>query len=103
MFVQATRKFLLGYFILTVISLLLDLIAFVSALKNFGGDNSVIYNDFCLMYFSILFSFLNWYYLLWVLSFIYKLPNYVTTEIVYGLMGFMSQLTKKLDQRLETD
>lgn len=96
-FVESTRKYLLGYFIFTIISLLLDLIGFASALKNFGGRDSVIYTDFSLMYFSILFSFLNWYYLLWVLSFVYKMPKYVTAEVVYSLLGFVSLLTKKLD------
>ncbi|CDW82513.1 UNKNOWN [Stylonychia lemnae] len=94
-FSNQTRKWLIIYFISTIVCLLLDLIQFFSQIKDFGMVQSA-YADLSMITIASIFLFIDWYYIVWILSLQYKFPNYISAQFVKGLFGLMESLHSSL-------
>lgn len=86
-----TKKWLITYVISTSICLILDLISFFSRVHHFGKERSAFY-DLSLTLIAVIFMFIDWYYVMWVLSLLYKFPTYLTAAIMKGILGMMDSI-----------
>jgi uncharacterized membrane-anchored protein len=80
-FANSTNRWLTLYLVNTVLCLILDLITFFTQVKNFGSVNSA-YADLALVIIASIFLFVDWYYLLWGMSLMYKFPYFVAATFI---------------------
>lgn len=97
MFASQFKKLLTLYFIFTILCLGLDFTCFSITVKHFGTDSTTIYSDMSLVIISSIYLFLDWFYILWIISFLFKVPSYITTEFIYTTLGLVGSLTGKLN------
>lgn len=84
------------YFVLSCVQFVLDMIVFFYALvyvKNDFDENS--YPGALILALSSVFMSLDLYYIIWVLSFKFKMPSDYSTEIITALMGFPIKMKKR--------
>ena len=72
-FTSGTRRWLLAYFITTVVCLFLDLSDFFIQVKGFARNQSA-FADLTLVTIASIFLFIDWYYLMWIITITYKFP-----------------------------
>ncbi len=94
-FTETQKTKLLIYFIGTILCLFLDLIHFFQVVSNFAHVYSA-FADLALLGISAIFLFIDWFYIMWVVSLSYKFPSYVSTGFIKGFCGLMETLNAHL-------
>ena len=95
-----TKKYLAAYFFLTTISLILDFVSFFSKIKSYGTVHTA-FSDIIIIVASSLFLFINWYYVMFVVSLIYKFPGFVNFALMRGILGMMDSIHELIGQKLK--
>jgi hypothetical protein len=85
----------------TIICLILDLINFFIQVKSFGSVHSA-FADLALVMISSIFLFIDWYYLLWGMSLMFKFPEYMSSAFIGLFFGVMQNLNEKISQYFRT-
>lgn len=49
---------------------------------------------------AVAFLFIDWFYLLWIVSLSFKFPEYANSAIMRSFLGMMESLHKKLGEKL---
>jgi hypothetical protein len=75
--------------------LILDLINFFIQVKTFGSVHSAL-ADLALVMIASIFLFIDWYYLLWGLSLMFKFPEYMSTAFIGLFFGVVHNLNERL-------
>lgn len=94
-FHASTNRWLVYYLITTIFCLVLDLINFFIQVKTFGSVHSA-FADLALVMISSIFLFIDWYYLLWGLSLMFKFPEYMSTAFIGLFFGVVHNLNERL-------
>lgn len=76
---------------MTSLCLILDLISFFKRVAGFG-DGSSAFADLSLILIAVLFLFINGYYLMWIISLLFKFPSYCTLALIKGILGMMESI-----------
>eukprot|EP00347_Sterkiella_histriomuscorum_P014654 403360058 len=98
-FTAQTKKWLTAYFSLTVICLFLDLIQFFIQVKNFARVQSA-FADLAMITIASIFLFMDWFYILWIVSLQFRFPAYISTQFIKGFFGLMEKLTSDMTNYL---
>ena len=100
-FVANTNRWLIYYLSVTILSLILDMVNFFIQVKNFGSANSA-YADLALVIISSIFLLIDWYYLLWCMSLMFKFPEYISAAFIGLFFGYVSNLNEKIAEYFKT-
>ncbi len=98
-FTSSTNRWLAWYLGSTVLCLILDLINFFTQVKDFG-DFFTVYADLALIIISSIFLFIDWYYILWGMSLMYKFPFYVGATFIQMFFGFIQNVHERFGNYL---
>ena len=96
-FTTSTKKLLIVYVVMTCFQLLLDLIDFFTQVHNFGEVQSA-FADLALITLSSIFLFIDWYYILWVMSLQFKFPSYFSIGLMKTCAGMIESLHQQLGE-----
>jgi len=99
-FADSSSRKLIVYFVFTVVCLLLDLIQFFKIVANFARLYSA-FADLALIVIACLFLFIDWFYIMWIVSLRYKFPTHISTGAIKGFFGIMEALNSKLGEYLK--
>lgn len=99
-FTETQKTKLMIYFIGTILCLFLDLIHFFQIVSDFAEVYSA-FADLALLAISAIFLFIDWFYIMWVVSLSYKFPSYVSTGFIKGFCGLMETLNSRLGAYLQ--
>ena len=99
-FTSTTKKWLIFYFVSTVLCLFLDLTQFFLQVKDFGRTQSA-FADLSELTLASIFLFIDWFYVLWVVSLSYKFPSYISTGFIFSMFGMMEALHSRLGQYID--
>lgn len=86
-FTTQTKKYLIFYILLTTACLILDFISFFFKLRSFGNDSAQ--SDLIIIIAACIFLFVNWFYVMWIVSLIFKFPSYANFAFAKSLLGMM--------------
>ena len=100
MFTSTTRKWIILYFVFTVFSLFLDFTSFFINIKWFGRIQSA-YADLSLITIASIFLFLDWFYIMWIVSLNFKFPSYVGISFSKSFLGFVESIHLALGDYLQ--
>jgi hypothetical protein len=100
-FAETSRTQLIIYFCFTIFCLLLDLVHFFSIVSSFAYIYSA-FADVTLIVISAIFLFIDWFYVMWILSLLYKFPSHISKGVVKGICGFMEALNKRFGDYLSS-
>jgi len=93
LFSNSTKKLLLAYFLLTLISVAFDCGSFISAVKGFGEEEEgAAYHDITMTFLACVFLFVDYFYLLWIYSLTMKFPTLVGKAAIKGLLGAVESI-----------
>jgi len=56
--------------------------------------------DVALIGISAIFLFMDWFYIMWVVSLSYKFPSHISVGFIKGICGLMETLNKSLGEYL---
>lgn len=100
-FTTSMRKYLKIYFGMTVLTLLIDLLVWLSSIKDLGDESP--YGDSALLALSTCYVILDGYYIAWVNSLRHRVPPYVSAAVMQAALGtmdrFYDQVGEKIKQR----
>ena len=94
-FTSSTKNWLLSYFITTVVCLFMDLSNFFIQVKHFAKYSSA-FADLTLIALASLFLFIDWFYIMWVVTLTYKFPPFLATAIIKSFFGMIETIHTKL-------
>ena len=80
---------------MTILCLVLDLVNFFIQVKFFGSVHSA-YADLAMVMIASIFLFIDWYYLLWGMSLMFKFPEYMSSAFIGLFFGVVYNLNEKL-------
>ena len=98
-FTSQSKKWLIGYCVLTFVCLSLDLINFFIQVRYFSQVNTA-YADLALIIISSIFLFTDWYYLLWAGALQFKFPRYIASAMIKMIFGLIEAIHDLLGEYL---
>jgi hypothetical protein len=98
-FTTLSKRLMQAYFILTVICAPIDLISFLSAVKNFSNGKSP-YADCTLLIGSVIMLSVDIFYISWVNSLQHRVPPFVSAGVTKAMFGSMEYLHKAVGDRI---
>ena len=101
-FTSSTKLYLILYLGTTVLSLVLDLVCFFSQVNGFGNPEEGLspFADLTLVMLAALFLFIDWYYILWVMSLTYKFPGYIASSAIQIFLGLIENIHQGIGRLL---
>ena len=103
-FNEECGKFLMIYAILTIVCWCFDISAFFVAVSHYGTVQTTGESAFSVvsqLYLSFLFLIVDTYYFAWLVSIKLKLPDYASTYITLGLVGYMKKILESLNTKVD--
>lgn len=95
------KRLLKIYFGLTILCLIIDLLVWLTSIKDMGTKEVSPYGDTALLLISTLYVILNGYYIAWVNSLRHRVPPYVSAGVMQAALGTMDQFYDKLGQKIK--
>lgn len=90
-FTTSMRKYLKIYFGMTVLTLLIDVLVWLSSIKDMGTKDVSPYGDTALLAISTCYVILDGYYIAWVNSLRHRVPPYVSAAVMQAALGTMDK------------
>ena len=101
-FTSTSKKWLIGYCLLTVVCLLFDLINFFTQVWYFSQYNTA-YADLALITICCIFLFVDWYYLLWAGALQFKFPRYIASAMIKMIFGLIEAIHDMLGEYIRRE
>ena len=79
--------------------MILDFISFFKKIGSYGNDSAQ--SDLIILVAASIFLFVNWFYVMWIVSLIFKFPSYANFAFAKSILGFMDQIHEALGQKLK--
>lgn len=99
-FTSVTKKWLCFYLVGTSFCLFLDFAGFFGQMHNFKHQEEP-FSNLSLILLSVIFLFIDWFYLMWIMSLTFKFPTYTNSAVIKSVFGLAESLHKKLGEKLE--
>jgi len=97
-FTASTGKLLMIYSLLTVISLVLDVIVIFIGLSGLNSDVGAFSTVFVFLL-GVVYFFIAFYFIGWVIAVRQRLPEYAQAQVMMGLFGLFKKMTFALDTK----
>lgn len=103
-FNEECGKFLMIYAILTLVCWIFDISAFFVAVRGYDlvqDTNESAFSIVSQLYLAFIFLIVDLYYFAWIASIKLKLPNYASTYMTLGLLGYMKKILESLNAKVD--
>ena len=99
-FTGMTKKWLTAYFLATMICTIMDLVQFFNRLPKLHKAREA-FSDLSLILLAVIFIFINFYYVLWMISLFFKFPQYVNSAFLRAILGAVEDIHYKLGNLIQ--
>ena len=100
-FTTQTKKWIILYFVMTIVCLIFDITEFFLQVKDFARVQSA-FADLSLVIIASIYLFIDWFYLLWITSLSYKFPSYISVLFIKSLFGVAETIHRALGNYIDT-